>query len=66
MKEIGDFVRNRKNGKIYWVKKIDYKNRMYILEYLIEAGNGLEEDTKDIVAFDFDEVRANFDEESKH
>lgn len=64
--EIGDFVRSRKNGKIYWIIDIDYKNRIYILEYMIKAGDGFEEDEKRTIAFDFDELRSNFDEEVKH
>ena len=64
--EIGDFVKNRKNGKIYWIIDIDYKNKIYILEYMIKAGDGLEEDEKGIIAFDFEEVKNNFDEEAYH
>ena len=64
--EIGDFVKNRKNGKIYWIIDIDYKNRIYVLEYMIKAGNGLEEDEKNTIAFDFDELKDNFDEEEYH
>ena len=64
--EIGDFVRSRKNGKIYWIVDIDYKNRIYVLEYMIKAGEGFEEDEKKTVAFDFDELGSNFDEEENH
>jgi len=63
--EKGDFVRWRKNGKIYWVVDIDYKQNIYTLEYLIKAGDGFEEDEKATIGFGFDEVRNNFDEE-KH
>lgn len=65
MLELGDFVKSRKNGKIYWIVTINYKDRIYTLEYLIKAGNGFEEDEKATIGFDFDEVRNNFDEE-KH
>ena len=64
--EIGDFVKNRKNGKIYWIIDIDYKNRIYVLEYMVEAGTGLEEDEKRTIAFDFNELKNNFDEEERH
>jgi len=66
MKEIGDFIRSRRNGRIYWIVEIDYKNKIYVLEYLLKAGNGFEEDNRRTVAFDFNEVRTNFDEEKKH
>ena len=64
--EIGDFVKSRRNGKIYWIIDIDYKNRIYVLEYMIKAGKGFEEDEKRTVAFDFDELKGNFDEEKNH
>lgn len=64
--EIGDFVRSRKNGRIYWIVDVDYKNKIYILEYMIKAGDGLEEDEKAIVGFDFEELKSNFDEETNH
>ena len=63
--EKGDFIRSRKNKKIYWIVDIDYKNRLYTLEYITKAGNGFEEDEKATIGFGFDEVRSNFDEE-KH
>ena len=63
--EKGDFIRSRKNGKIYWIVEIDYKTERYVLEYMIKAGNSFEEDEKGRVGFDFSEVRSNFDEE-KH
>ena len=63
--EKGDFVRNRKNDKIYWIIDIDYQNKMYLLEYIVKAGDGFEEDEKRTIGFGFDEVRNNFDEE-KH
>ena len=64
MKEKGDFIRNRETGKVYWIEDIDYKNRIYVLEHVIKMGNGLEDDEKEIVGFDFDEVAENFEEES--
>ena len=63
--EKGDFVRNRKNDKIYWIIDIDYQNKMYLLEYIVKAGSGFEDDEKRTIGFSFDEVRNNFDEE-KH
>jgi len=45
---------------------IDYTNKLYLLEYIVEAGDGLEEDVKATIGFSFDEVINNFDEEKKH
>ncbi|MBU0962275.1 MAG: hypothetical protein KKD48_00020 [Nanoarchaeota archaeon] len=45
---------------------IDYTNKLYLLEYIVEAGNGLEEDIKATIGFSFNEVINNFDEEKRH
>ncbi|TET08490.1 MAG: hypothetical protein E3J83_03325 [Candidatus Atribacteria bacterium] len=66
MKELNDFIRDRRNGRIYWVVDIDHENKIYTLEYIVKVGFGLEEDEKATMGFSFDEVKDNFDEEASH
>lgn len=66
MKEINDFVRDRRDGKIYWIVEINYETEIYTLKYMVEAGEGLGEDKKAILGFDFNEVRENFEEVESH
>ena len=65
MKEYGDFVKDNRTGRIYWIIDIDYENKIYVLEYIVKAGKGNEPDKKEAIAFDFDEVAENFEEEER-